>query len=62
MPSIKLTSAPAGVGSQTVRLADIPLADRLHALTQCEAKTEDEATRLRRIALDPGDAGGRIAT
>lgn len=56
-----LTHTPKGVGTTTIRLADIPLADRLHALTKCEAKTEAEAIRLLRIALDPGDAGGRVA-
>jgi hypothetical protein len=44
-----------------VRLEDVPLEERLRALTHCEAKTEQEAIRLLRIALDPGDAGGRIA-
>ena len=44
-----------------MRLADVPLEDRLAALTRCEAKTEREAIRLLRLALDPGDAGGRIA-
>jgi len=44
-----------------VRLKDVPLADRLAALTRCEAKTEAEALTLLRIALDPGDKGGRIA-
>ncbi len=44
-----------------MRLADIPLEVRLKALTRVEAKTEAEAITLLRIALDPGDAGGRIA-
>lgn len=56
-----LTHTPAGVGTTTIRLADIPLEQRLQALTKCEAKTEHEAIRLLHLALDPGDAGGRIA-
>ena len=63
MPSTKLTPALAGVGSQTVRLRDIPLDVRLHALTIAsrDAKTESEALHMLRLVLDPGDAGGRIA-
>ena len=63
VPKTKTHIRPAGVGSQTVRLADIPLGVRLEALdlTLRTAKTMSEATRLLRLALDPGDAGGRIA-
>lgn len=52
-----------GVGNLTVRLADVPLEDRLVALDETirEAKTEAEATLLLQIAVDPGDYGGRIA-
>ncbi len=53
----------AGVGSKTVRLADVPLEARLKALDEVigTAKTRREATRLLRLVLEPGDAGGRIA-
>ena len=44
-----------------MRLADVPLQQRLEALTHCEAKTEAEAIRLLRLALEPGLASGRIA-
>jgi hypothetical protein len=50
-------------GNTTIRLADIPLDQRLTALTEAlrHTTTEQEAIKLLHLALEPGDAGGRIA-
>ena len=54
---------PPGVGNKLIRLADIPLDQRLRALSRAlrTAKTDQEALRLLMLAVDPKNAGGRIA-
>lgn len=54
---------PHPVGTQLVRLRDVPLEERMHAarVASAEAKDIREAIRLLQIARDPGNAGGRIA-
>lgn len=46
-----------------MRLADVPLAQRLAAAESCmrEAKDEAELVRLFELVYDPADASGRIA-
>lgn len=63
MPEIPIVAKPQPCGSRLIRLADIPKHLRMRAARSavCEAKDEREAQRLLAIALDPGDAGGRIA-
>lgn len=50
-------------GARLVRLRDVPKQTRLVAARQAEkiAKDGREASRLMALALEPGDAGGRIA-
>lgn len=52
-----------GVGTKTIRLADIPRTERLKAarLVARSAKTDKEALLLFLLAHEPGDKGGRIA-
>lgn len=54
---------PQATGTVLVRLADVPLADRLAAAESCmrEAKTGQELLRLFELVYDPGSASGRIA-
>lgn len=54
---------PPGVGTELVRLKDIPISKRIAALRQTLrfAKDGEEARRLVAIALNPEDKGGRIA-
>ena len=63
MPQVKPNIRPAGVGSQTVRLADIPLEQRRKAALKLmnEAKDTSEYARLFELVYAPGDAGGRIS-
>lgn len=63
MPSAPIVPKPEPTGTITVRLADIPKARRLQAARECvrEAKDRREASQLMALALEPGDAGGRIA-
>lgn len=57
------TITKPGVGDTTVRLADVPLTERLNALTLAlrQAADEDEALLIMALALDPGDLEARIA-
>lgn len=50
-------------GTHTIRLADIPLAQRLAALTtaSAHAKDEAEAIKMLHLALEPGDTSARVA-
>ncbi len=54
---------PNPVGTVLVRLREIPITRRLAAARECvrDAKDAREASQLLRLALHPGDAGGRIA-
>lgn len=54
---------PQATGTRLVRLADVPLAQRLAAAEACmrEAKDEDELIRLFELVYDPGHTSGRIA-
>ncbi len=65
MPNTNLTTPkPAPTGTKTVRLADVPLTKRLaaiHHLMRTNGLTIEDTQDLLVIALDPGDAGGRIA-
>ena len=62
------TFKPKGVGNRTVRLdRDTTLKQRIeavHAILSRDvaggAKTPEEAQKLLHLAIDPGDAGGRI--
>jgi hypothetical protein len=50
-----------GVGTKTVFLRDVPLEDRLDALSLAlRTASEDEARKMLELVLDPGDAGGRV--
>lgn len=51
-------------GTTLVRLADVPLKDRLHALNQImqnETLTEEQAQNYLALVIDPGDTSARIA-
>lgn len=64
MPQPTVTKPPPGVGTTLIRLADIPLEQRLTALQQIIGHDNisfDEALDLLNAAIDPGDASGRIA-
>ncbi len=54
-----------GVGAALVRLRDVPFEVRREALEgllkRGEVKTPQEAEKLFRLVLEPGDAGERIA-
>lgn len=59
------TPEPAGVGNRTVRLRDIPLEQRLLAISYLARreliKSANERAKLIAIAIAPGDLGGRVA-
>ena len=59
------TTTPPGVGNTLIRLADIPLKERLHAIHHLMASgpglTPEEAQTILAIALDPQDTSARIA-
>lgn len=63
MPAPPIVPKPDPTGTQTVRLADIPQKVRMRAASECarEAKDKRERARMFALALNPGDAGGRIA-
>lgn len=50
-------------GDRLVRLADVPLEERLSAFRQIvrSCKTPDEVLRLWLLVLEPEDKGGRVA-
>lgn len=50
-------------GDTLIRLRDVPLKRRLDGLSRAlkQAKTSREAARMLSVALNPEDAGGRIA-
>jgi hypothetical protein len=56
--------APQGVGSKTVRLADVPAPVRMAALRklidQGYVVDPDEIASLFALAIAPGDKGGRV--
>jgi hypothetical protein len=63
MPALPVVPKPNPTGTRLVRLADIPREIRMQAAGECarEAKGKHERSRIFALALDPGDAGGRIA-
>ena len=64
MPTTTTPQTPPGVGTTLIRLANIPLADRLkaiHTLMANQPLSPEDAQTMLALALDPGDASGRIA-
>ncbi len=64
MPIKYLTPKTEPVGTTLVRLIDVPLEDRLHALHRIMARdnlTGEEAQTILDMCLDPGDLSARIA-
>jgi len=63
MPAPPVVPKPEPTGTRLVRLADIPREVRIRAAGECarEAKDRRERARLFMLALNPGDAGGRVA-
>ena len=64
MPTTTTTQTPPGVGTTLIRLANIPLTDRLkaiHTLMTNQPLSPEDAQTMLALALDPGDASGRIA-
>ena len=64
MPTTATTQTPPGVGTTLIRLANIPLTDRLkaiHTLMANQPLSPEDAQTMLALALDPGDASGRIA-
>ena len=64
MPINYLTPKADPTGSTLVRLADVPLTDRLAALHHIMVRdtlTAEEAQTMLDMCLDPGDLSTRIA-
>ena len=60
----KIEPKPEPTGTQTIRIADIPMKQRLHAfslINRYGELTSEEAEDMFALILDPGERGGRVA-
>jgi len=64
MGQTKIEPKPEPTGTQTIRIVDIPMKERLHAfalINRYGELTSEEAEEMFGLIIDPGERGGRIA-